>query len=105
MPEILEVAEGLQQQSAAEEISYTLDVTNYPGSGSPSSIVVTVINVSDGSDVTTTVMPTNSPTIAGNIITLSPLKSLTAGTTYHIRIKYTRSGNIFQPYIPVHCPY
>lgn len=102
---LLEVSEGLQEQSATERIAYTLDVTNYPGSSAPSSVVVKAIDTSDNSDVTSTVFPTNSPTVSGNVITLSLLRALTKGTTYRIQVKFTRDGNDLEPYFNVYCPY
>jgi hypothetical protein len=105
MPRTLVVTEGVQEQTTAEEISYTVDVSNYPGSGDPSGVAVTVFEVGTGTNVTSTVMPTNSPSVAGNIITLSTLKTLTRDKIYHVRVKFTRSGNIFQPHFEVRCPY
>ena len=101
----LVVTEGVQEQPAAEEISYTLDVSNYPGSGDPSAVAVTVIQVGTGDTVTGIVMPANSPTVSGNVITLSPLKLLTVGKSYHVRVKFTRTGNVFQPHFEVRCTY
>ena len=46
-------------------------------------------------------MPTNSPTVNGNVITLSPLKLLTAGVLYRVEVKYTISGNILENYFHV----
>lgn len=105
MPRELVITEGVKEQTVAEEVAYTLDVSKYPGTGDPSSVAVTVIQVGSGTDVTATVMPTNSPTVSGNVITMSLLKLLTAGRSYHVRVKFTRSGNIFQPHFEVRCIY
>ena len=103
MPE-LEVSEGLQHQASGEQIIYTLDVGNYPGSGSPTSITVTVYNLSSGTDVTATVT-SGSASVSGTVITLPTLKSLSAGTTYRVQVKFTRSGSIFEPHFNVKCLY
>lgn len=105
MADILQIAEGVHQQGSVEVIAYTLDVANGPGSSNPSSIVVTAITSSNNTDVSTTVFPTNSPTSTDNVITLSPLRALTVGDVYHVRVQYTRSGNVYQPYAIVRCDY
>ena len=105
MPRELVIVEGVKEQTTLEEVAYTLDVTKYPGSGDPSAVSVIVIEVGSGADVTSTVMPTDSPTVSGNVITFSPLKLLTAGKVYHMRMLFTRSGNVFQPHFEVRCLY
>lgn len=96
---IREVAEGRQYQGEDESIAYTLDVSAV--GSSPSSVSVVVKEAFAGTPVTATVMPTNSPTVNGNVITLSPLKLLTAGVLYRVEVKYTISGNILENYFHV----
>jgi len=93
-----QVAEGATNQGADEIIAYTLTTTNW--GSSPSSVSVVVFDITDGvrTDVTSTVMPTNSPSVQSDLITLSPLKSLTAGNTYRVEIKFTVSGNVLEAY-------
>ena len=105
MPVILQIVGSPHLQTSVEQISYILDVSNGPGSTDPSSVAVTAITIADNIDATTTVFPTNSPSVSGNNITLSPLRDLTAGETYHVRVQYTRNSNVFQPYAIVYCPY
>ena len=105
MPRVLTVEEGIQEQSSAERIAYTLDVTKAPGSGDPSAVVVTAVQLDTGGDVTPTVFPANNPTVLGNVITLDLLRGLVAGNSYHVRIKYTRNGNIYQPFVEFRCDY
>ncbi len=105
MPRELVIEEGVKEQSAAEVLAYTLDVTKYPGTGDPSAVSVIVIEVGSENDVTDTVMPTDSPTVSGNVITFSPLKLLTVGKTYHMRMLFTRSGNVWQPHFEIRCIY
>lgn len=97
----LEVVEGAQQQSADEEIIYALTTTNW--GSTPSSVSVKAFQEPANTDVTTTVFPTNTPTVSGDIITLSPLKALTKGKTYRIEIKFTSGSNIFEAYFRVSC--
>lgn len=99
--DIREVAEGLQYQGADEIIIYTVDVTNV--GSSPSSVVVKVYDETDSNtDVTTTVMPTNSPSVNANIISLSALKLLTAGHAYRVEVKFVVSGNTLEHYFRVY---
>jgi len=99
------VNEGLQQQGVDEIITYTLTTT--PWGSTPTSIVVGVddrtnVSLTGAIDVTATVMPTNTPVAAGDVITLSPLKLLTAGHLYRVEVKFTAaSGNTFEPYFDV----
>lgn len=97
---IREVVEGTQSQGEDEIISYTLDTANW--GGTPSSPAVVVKDMSDGeTDVTTTVMPTNSPSIATDIITLSPLKLLTADSLYKVEVAFITSGNTVEAFFYV----
>lgn len=94
-----EVLEGVQYQGEDESIAYTLDVTAI--GSSPSSVAVVVKDVTNATTVTATVMPTGSPSVAGNVITLPALKLLTAGVLYRVEVKYTISNNILESYFYV----
>ena len=94
-----EVQEGRLHQGADEIIAYTLDVSAV--GSSPSSVSVEVKDVTNGTTATSTVMPTNAPTVNGNVITLSPLKLLAAGTLYRVEVKYVVSGNTLESYFYV----
>jgi hypothetical protein len=85
-------------QGEEESIPYPIIVTGW--GSSPTSISCKVFDITAGTrnDVTATVMPTNSPTAAGDVITLSPLKLLTAGNKYRVEVKFTCSGNVFECY-------
>jgi len=98
---ILEVTEGQQFQSADEEISYKLTTTNY--GSTPTLVSVKAYDDNTGRDVTATVFPTNTPTVLGDVITLSPLKALIKGYIYRIEIKFTAGSNIWEPYFKVKC--
>jgi hypothetical protein len=92
MADIREVVEGMQYQGGDEIISYTVDTANW--GGTPTSVVVAVKESTlNGANVTTTVMPTNTPSVATDVITLSPLKLLTAGYTYKVEVQFVANSN------------
>lgn len=92
-----EIVESPLIQGVDEIIAYTLTTT--PWGSSPSSVSVVVKDITTTvSDVTNTVMPTNSPSVSGNVITLSPLKLLTDQHIYRVEVKFTISGNVFEAY-------
>lgn len=93
-----EVIEGKQFQGVDEIIAYTVDVTAV---GVPALPVVVVKDVAAGSVVTSTVMPINVPSIDGSVITLSPLKLLTAGRLYRVEVKYVVNANTLESYFYV----
>ena len=109
IPSTREVKESPVEQGADESWAYTITTT--PWGSTPTSISCAVYDITDGAapitanDVTSTVMPTNSPSASGDVITLSPLKSLTAGHTYRVEVKFTISGNIAEPYFIVNAKY
>lgn len=88
-----EVIEGQQEQTVDERIAYKVNTA--PAGGTPTGISVTVADRSNNdTDVTATVMPTNSPSIETDIITLSLLRALTVDRRYRVRVSYTSGGNI-----------
>lgn len=92
------IVEDRIAQGQNEQIVYALDTT--PWGGSPTGVSVKAYTVSiDGvyADVTSTVFPTNAPTVSGDDITLSPLRNLTAGTLYRIETRFTSGGQIYEP--------
>lgn len=95
-----EVLQGEQYQGEDEAVAYTLDVSRV--GNSPTSVSVTVKNATTGEDVTDEVMPTNMPSVSGNVITLSHLRNLTKDVIYRVEVKYTIAGNTFENYFFVH---
>lgn len=93
-----EVVEGVQYQGEDEEIVYTLTTTNWVSSPTNPSVVV---KERDGTDVTATAMPTNSPSVSGDVITLSPLKSLTTGKEYRVEVQFQAGGSKWEAYFRV----
>ena len=98
MAEIREVVQGVQMQGGDEQIVYTIDTANW--GGTPTSPAVEVKD-GDGTNVKSTVMPTGSPSVASDIITLPILKLLTAGVTYRVEVKFTTGGNVLECYFKV----
>ncbi len=94
------VEEGDQAQGVDEQIVYTLSTTKV--GSSPTSPSVKVFDVKASyEDVTSTVMPSGSPSVASDVITLPKLQSLTAGKVYRVEVKYTVSGNLIETYFNV----
>lgn len=92
-----EFRESPFSQGVDEEIIYSLTTTAW--GSSPTSVSVKVFDATTAKvDVTATVMPVNTPSVLGDVITLSPLKALTVGRSYRIEIKFSAGGNIFECY-------
>jgi hypothetical protein len=92
-----EVVEGIQYQGVDEKIVYTIDTANWGGTpSSPSVVVKDVTNAL--ADVTATVMPSGSPTISTDVITLPKLQDLTENHTYRIELKFNIAGNDLEAY-------
>lgn len=100
MSNIREVVEGQQEQGEDEEIVYTVDTANWGGSPTSPSVVV---KDPAGTNVTSTVMPSGSATVNGDVITLPTLKLLTRNKLYRVEVKFTAGGNVFEAVIPVWC--
>lgn len=91
MANIREVKEGVLYQGADESLAY--NITTTPWGSSPTSQSAKAYDELDDTDVTSTVFPTNSPSVAGDVITLSPLKALTVDHSYRIEVKFTDSDS------------
>lgn len=98
---ILDIAEGIEYQSADEQLGYQITTTNWVSN--PTSPSATAYDETTNEDVTTTVFPTNSPSANGDVISLSLLKSLKAGHRYRIEVKFTVSSNIYETRFWVEC--
>lgn len=85
------VIEGTQPQGVDESIPYTITTTNI--GSSPSVTQVKVYDVRDSfSDVTSTVMPSGSASVNGDVITLPELTALTEGRLYRVEVACTIAG-------------
>lgn len=90
-----EVKEGIQLQGVDEIIAYTITTTNW--GSTPTSPSVVVKDTSDSNtDVTSTVMNPNSPSVAGDVITLSALDTLTVDHVYRVEVKFVTGGNTLE---------
>ena len=92
-----EIVEGLQNQSPEEELCYQIATTNW--GSNPTNVVVSAYV--GYNNITESVFPTNSPSVDGDVITLSPLKNLTQGITYKIDVKFEVGSNVFECYFRV----
>ena len=90
-----EIVEGTQRQGSDEQVYYNLTTT--PWGSDPSSVAVKAYSLPDLTDVTETVL-SGAASVTGDVITLPVCKSLTAGTTYRIEVKFTCSSNVFEAY-------
>lgn len=94
-----EIKEGLQFQGVDETIVYTLTTTPWGSSpGTLSAKVYSIASSGTRTDVTATVMPSGSPSAVGDVISLPALTALTNGVLYRVEVKFTCSGNVFEPY-------
>lgn len=100
---ILEVKEGIQEQGASEAIAWPIDVSNQT-SAPTSPDVVSVIDLSTGRNVESTVMPTGISGVDGTIITLPLLQNLTPGRDYKVYFKWTDGSETKEAFIRIRCP-
>lgn len=92
----LRIRESPKAQKFNESVIYTLTTT--PWGISPSAINVIVYDITNGepyTNVTSTVMPVNSPSVLGDVITFSPLKLLTRDHKYLLDIFFTCNSKEF----------
>ena len=94
-----EVREGLQTQGEDEQIAYSITTT--PWGSDPSSVAVVVKDESAAfADVTDTVT-SGSASANGDVITTPIIKSLTAGRTYRVEVKFAAGANVFECYFRI----
>jgi len=100
MTSVREITEGLQEQGIEEEVTYTLTVPTTWGTptGTPT---VKGYSYIDGTytDVTSTIFPAGSASIASQVITLPECKAMTENVRYRIECKFsTTEGDIKEAY-------
>ena len=98
---VLEIQEGLQRQTSSEVLIYRVTTTNWISS--PTSPACVVYDEETETDVTSIVMPTNSPSATLDVITLSPLRSLTKGRTYRVEVSFVVDSATYELYFRVFC--
>ena len=93
MANIWEVKEGVRYVLATEKKAFSITTT--PVGSSPTSQSVKAYDESVDADVTDTVYPTNSPTVSGDVITLSLFRGdkATAGHKYRVEVYFTDSNS------------
>lgn len=101
MADKLEVAEGLQDQSSDEKHAYKITTTNWVSSPLIPSVKAYIGTTNE--DVTSLVFPTNTPSAAADVITLSLLQNLRKGVIYRIEVKFTVGSSIYECYFRVKC--
>lgn len=105
MAEVREIKEGTQEQGVEEEVVYTLTVPSTWGTptGTPTIKVYSFINGAY-TDVTSTVIPTGSASIASQVITLPTIKAMTVDVTYRVEMKFSiTEGGVKEPYAWIVC--
>jgi len=89
---IHEVLEGTREMRRGEGITFTLTTTNW--ASSPTSSAISIIKLSDDSDVTADWTETATPTESGDVITLPEITvpSDAAYGEYLVNIPFTAGG-------------
>lgn len=100
-----EIKEKGQEQGVEEEVTYTLTVPTTWGvpTGTPT-IKVFSYDGTAYTDVTSTIMPTGSASIASQVITLPEAKAMTVDVLYRFEMKFDiTSGGVKEAYAWVQC--
>jgi len=95
-----EIREGIQPVGIDERPIFNLTTT--PWGSAPTSVSVKAWKYNESAqtytDVTSTVFAVNTPSVNGDVITLSPLIPQAIGDKYRIEIKFTTGGSVLEPY-------
>jgi len=91
--DIREVTEGVQVQGVNEEVAYQLTTTPW-GTAPTSPSAQVFAGLAHVTEVTSLVMPTGSPSVTGDVITLPVLKDLSRGELYRVRVTFTSGGSV-----------
>lgn len=70
LPKKLQILEGVQEMRLNEGVVYSLDVSAWNPSTTPSSVVLDIIKEADETDVTNAFIPSGSASVTDNVITL-----------------------------------
>lgn len=90
MASIREVRQSRREQGVRERVIYTFDFADGIVAA-PASAAVKVYDVTEGAytDVTGTVMPTGSATVAGSVVTCPLMRALTVAHRYRVECDAT----------------
>lgn len=91
----LTVKESPVYQWPEEAVTFTLTTTNY--GSAPTSPSMTIKDSNDN-DVTSTLAPSGSPSVSGDVITWPEITGVTAGETYTVIFQFTAGGGA--PFAP-----
>jgi hypothetical protein len=95
------VVEGVQRVGVNEGPTFTLDITNV---GSSPTGLSTTVEDADGNDLTSTVMPSgspSSPTATTILLPPIPRSTLSASLEYRIITLFTVGGQLLAGIIPI----
>jgi len=94
-----EVVESPLFQGADETIVYKITTTPWASNITTLSSKIYSYSFADGSytDVTSANM-TGSTTSSGDVVTLPAIAGLSANIRYRVEVKFSSSGNTFEPY-------
>lgn len=98
-----EFIESPMPQGRNEALAYRL--TSTPWAVSPTSPAVAIYSHDPDTDTYTDVSSTKlvgSPSISGDVITTPLVYALTPGTKYRVEVRFTVSGNTFEPFGWIH---
>lgn len=99
--DILEIAEGTQYVSSDERKVYTITTTNVQGT--PSSATVVAYDESVDASVGTTVFPSGSPSVSGDIVTLPVMRAFTKGHSYRVEVLFVCGSSYHECWLRVKC--
>jgi hypothetical protein len=94
---------NIVSQTDKDKKAYALNLSNWGLVAPNTPTIDSVIKISDGTNVKTTVMPTGSPSFSGTTLTLPLLQLLTLGEQYRVRVLFIDSGNTWEANFTVDC--
>lgn len=95
LPKNLQILEGVQEMRLNEGVVYSLDVSAWNPSTTPSSVAIDIIRESDDTDVTLAFIPAGSASVTDNVITLPEILVPDDASTgdYVVTVQF-EAGNI-----------
>ncbi len=100
-----EALESPVEQGIDEKRPYTFDFTGL-GTTAPANPVCQVWDITDGTgwqDVTSTALPTNTPSASGAIVTTSLLQALTSGRVYRLECRADGAGgSVYEGFVIIY---
>ena len=100
--DILEVAEGTQYVSSDERKVYNITTTNV-GTAPGTTVTVTAYDESVDASVGTTVFPTGTASVSGDVITLPVMRAFTKGHSYRTEVLFICGSSYHECWFRVKC--